>query len=198
LGEPTREIDEGVSPLIEGARAGDEAAFEDLVRRYYERIHRWALARTGDRDDADDVTQEVLVRLHRHIRRFDGRSRFSTWLYRLTLNAAADLHRKAERRRRLARRLEREPPPAPRAAEDAAAIESDEGVDLVRTFMEALSDRQRQVFDLVDLQGLSPVEVAEMLGTEPATVRSHLFRARRAIRRRILESRPDLVEGHGD
>ncbi len=196
MGEPTREIDEGASPLIEGARAGDPAAFEGLVRRCYDRIYRWAIVRTGDPDDADDVTQEVLVRLHRHIRRFDGRARFSTWLYRLTANAAADLGRSAERRRRLASRLGREPRPASREPAAAARVESDESVDLVRTFMEELSDRQREVFDLVDLQGLSPIEVAEMLGTEPVTVRSHLFRARRAIRRKILERRPELADGY--
>jgi RNA polymerase sigma-70 factor (ECF subfamily) len=83
-------------------------AFEDLVRRHYEQIFRWALARTGDRDEADDVTQETLVRLHRHIGGFDGRSAFNTWLYQVTRSAAADLHRKRTRRERLALRVKQE------------------------------------------------------------------------------------------
>jgi RNA polymerase sigma factor (sigma-70 family) len=64
--------------------------------------------------------------------------------------------------------------------------------------LEELSDRQREVFDLVDLQGIAAVEVGAMLGMEPVTVRSHLFRARRAIRKRILESHPELVEDYGN
>ncbi len=198
MSEPTR-IDDNVSALIRGARAGDEAAFERLVRRHYARIYRWALARTGDGDDADDVTQETLVRLHRHIGGFDGRSSFSTWLYQVTRSAAADLHRRRTRRDRLALRVKSESAPAthnPREVRDTA----DEGrtSDLVKTFLEKLSARQREVFDLVDLQGFSTVEVSAMLRMESVTVRSHLFRARKAIRKRILESHPELVEGYGD
>jgi len=198
LSEPTR-IDESVSALVRGAQAGDEAAFERLVRRHYGQIHRWALARTGDRDEADDVTQEVLVRLHRHLASFDGRSQFTTWLYQVTRSAAADLHRKSARRERLVVRLKREPAPAPHdpRAEHEAADER-RATSLVRTFLEELSERQREIFDLCDLQGFGPAEVSAMLGMEPVTVRSHLFRARKAIRRKILESHPELVEGYGD
>jgi RNA polymerase sigma factor (sigma-70 family) len=63
--------------------------------------------------------------------------------------------------------------------------------------MQKLSDRQREVFDLVDLQGFSTVEVSAMLKMEPVTVRSHLFRARKAIRKKILDNYPELVEGYG-
>ncbi len=192
-------IDESVSALIRGAKAGDKAAFEGLVRRHYEQIYRWALARTGDRDEADDVTQETLVRLHRHIASFEGRSALSTWLYQVTRSAAADLQRKRRRRERLALKLKQG------SAAAATDPRDDEGLtderrasDLVKAFLEELSDRQREVFDLVDLQGYSTVEAGAMLKIEPVTVRSHLFRARRAIRRRILESHPELVEGYSD
>jgi RNA polymerase sigma-70 factor (ECF subfamily) len=198
LSELTR-IGDGISALVRGAQAGDEAAFERLVRRFYEQIYRWALARTGDRDDADDVTQEVLVRLHRHLPSFDGRSAFSTWLYQVTRSAAADLFRKRARRERLTLKLVREARPEshdPRGDEEVT--DERRASDLVRVFLEELSDRQREVFDLVDLQGFGPVEVSVMLGMEPVTVRSHLFRARKAIRRRILENCPELVEGYGD
>jgi RNA polymerase sigma-70 factor (ECF subfamily) len=197
LSEPTR-IDDNVPALIRGALAGDETAFDDLVRRYYEQIYRWALARTGDRDDAEDVTQETLVRLHRHLASFDGRSRFSTWLYQVTRSAAADLHRKRTRWERLALRVKQESAAVvhdPRREEDYA--DDRRTSDLVQTFMGKLSNRQREVFDLVDLQGLSAVEVSAMLNMEPVTVRSHLFRARKAIRKKILDNYPELVEGHG-
>ena len=198
MSERTR-IDEGISALVRGAQAGDEAAFERLVRRYYEQIHRWALARTGDQDDADDVAQEVLVRLYRHLVSFDGRSVFTTWLYQVTRSAAADLHRKRARRERLTLKAVREARPQvwdPRGEESAA--DEWRASDLVRAFLGELSDRQREVFDLCDLQGFGPAEVSGMLGMEPVTVRSHLFRARKAIRRRMLENCPELVEGYGD
>jgi RNA polymerase sigma-70 factor (ECF subfamily) len=197
LSEPTR-IDDNVPALIRGALAGDETAFDDLVRRYYEQIYRWALARTGDRDDAEDVTQETLVRLHRHLPSFDGRSRFSTWLYQVTRSAAADLHRKRTRRDRLALKVEQESAAVlhdPR--QDQEDADYSRTSDLVQTFMQKLSDRQREIFDLVDLQGFSTVEVSAMLRMEPVTVRSHLFRARKAIRKKILDNYPELVEGYG-
>jgi RNA polymerase sigma-70 factor (ECF subfamily) len=198
LSEPTR-TDESLSALVRSAQAGDESAFERLVRRYYGQVHRWALARTGDRDDADDVTQEVLVRLHRNIGSYDGRSQFTTWLYQVTRRSAADLHRKRARRERLALRVRQETPAAtddPRGKEETTDEKRASG--LVKTFLKELSERQREIFALCDLQGFGPVEVGAMLGMEPVTVRSHLFRARKAIRKKILERVPELVEGYGD
>ena len=196
MSEPTR-VDDNDYALIRGARAGDGTAFEDLVRRYYGQIYRWAVARTGDRDDAEDVTQETLLRLHRHLSSFDSRSRFSTWLYQVTRSAAADLHRKRARRERLALRVKRHTPVAVDPRGDEVVTDERRASDLVKTFLEELSERQREVFDLVDLQGFSTVEVSEMLRMEPVTVRSHLFRARKAIRKKILAARPELVEGYG-
>ncbi|UCF19486.1 MAG: RNA polymerase sigma factor [Gemmatimonadota bacterium] len=189
--------DDSDQALIRGAQAGEGAAFEDLVRRYYGQIYRWAVARTGDRDEAEDVTQETLLRLHRHLPSFDGRSRFSTWLYQVTRSAAADLHRKRARRERLALRVKRHTPVAVDPRGDEVVTDERRASDLVKTFLEELSERQREVFDLVDLQGFSTVDVSEMLRMEPVTVRSHLFRARKAIRKKILAARPELVEGYG-
>lgn len=198
MSEPTHR-DESDALLVRRAQAGDQAAFEGLVRRFYERIHRWALARTGDPDDADDVTQAVLVKLHRHLGGYDRRSRFTTWLYQVTRTAAADLHRKRQRRQRLAlkARREREAVAAPDPRREGRSLDERRAAEVVMTFLGELSDRQREVFDLCDLQGYAPSEVGEMLGMEPVTVRSHLFRARKIIRRRILEDHPELVEGYG-
>ena len=116
----------------------------------------------------------------------------------MTRSASADLHRKRAHWKRLAAKVERESnrePEDPRCGE--AAADAKRISDLVKTFLERLSERQREVFDLVDLQGFSTVEVGEMLRMEPVTVRSHLFRARKAIRKRIVESFPELVDDHG-
>ncbi len=197
MSEPS-ESDESVFTLVKEAQAGDEAAFERLVRLYYERLHRWALAKTGDRDDADDVVQEALLRMHRSLAGFDGRSQFTTWMYQVTRSAAADLHRRRSRRRRLGAQLEAGTPVEPQGASQEGELDRRRVAGLVRAYLEELSERQREVFDLVDLQGFGSTEVGSMLGMEPVTVRSHLLRARRAIRAKILEHHPELVEGYDD
>lgn len=188
-----------VEELVRRAQAGDEAAFERLARRFYARIQRWALARTADPDDADEVAQQVLLRLHRGLAGFDGRARFTTWLYQVTRTAAADLHRSRRRWVRLKARFARERTPEPYGPATGRGNEGpgQEGVtELVAAFFAELSGRQREVFDLVDLQGFTPAEVGRMLGLEAVTVRSHLFRARVTIRKRILEAHPELMEGY--
>ncbi|MGH7546049.1 MAG: RNA polymerase sigma factor [Gemmatimonadota bacterium] len=182
--------------LVRRAQAGDEEAFADLVRRIHRKVYRWALARTGDPDDAEDATQRVLIRLHTHLGTYRAQAAFSTWLYRVTANAATSLL--AERRRR---RLSDEPPAAPSDHESAtgprlAAVYTGRVVGLVAAYFRELPDRQRQIFDLADLQGLTTAEIAERLRMKRVTVRGNLFKARRAIRARILERHPELEEGY--
>ena len=97
--------DEEAHALVRRAQAGDEAAFERLVRGFYDRIYRWALVRTSDPDDAEDVTQQVLVNLHRGLLTFDGRAQFSTWLYRVVTNASSGFLRGRLRWERLKERV---------------------------------------------------------------------------------------------
>ena len=82
-------------------------------------------------------------------------------------------------------------------ATPAESIDRNQLLEIVRSFFRELSDRQREVFDLVDLQGYRPTEAAEMLGIDAATARTHLLRARRTIRGRILDHYPELLEGAG-
>lgn len=157
------------------------------MRRCQRRIHRWALTLTRDEDDADDVTQDVLILLHRRIGQWSERSRFTTWLYRVTMNVAGSWRRRAVSRTRLAGRVaHQESVEGPEAVDPAAETERAMIVELVRTFFEALPGNQRRIFDLADLQGFGQAEIAEMLGMNPVTVRAHLFRARRTIRAMIL------------
>jgi len=91
--------------LVRRAQAGEREAFDRLVRVYRDRIFRWALVRTGDVDDAEDATQEALVRLHMGLRKFRGASRFETWLYAITRSAAADVVRRGKSRKRMKERF---------------------------------------------------------------------------------------------
>jgi RNA polymerase sigma-70 factor (ECF subfamily) len=182
--------------LIRQARAGDPSAFERLAGSYRDRIYRWALVRTGDEDDAEDATQEALVRLHRGLEKFDGRSRFETWLYSVVRSATADVQRRKAKSLRLRARFATWG--SPETAADPLPVV--DGLEvrrigaLVKVFLEALPARQREAMDLVDLQGVGQAEAAERLGVSPATLRTHLFRARRAIRARLLAAEPGIEE----
>jgi len=187
--------DEDLEDLVRKAQTGNEEAFRRLVERCHAQVYRWALVRTGDADDADDVAQNVLVRLSTHLDRYDSRSRFTTWLYRVTANAAGGFFRRGAAHRRMTARL------APWNSDAAAGgtdplqhLHDAKLAGVVRTFFEILPDRQREILDLADLQGFAPAEIAEMLKMNPTTVRAHLFRARRTLRARMLEEHPALVE----
>ena len=178
--------------LIRRARKGDPEAFDRLAGSCRERIYRWALVRMGEADDAEDATQEALVRLHRGLHRFDGKARFDTWLYAVTVNAVADILRRKARSLRLRERYsffaDRATAADPVAVEER--LESRRLAGLVRTFLVALPARQREALDLVDLQGVGPADAAARLGISHATLRTHLFRARRALRSRLLRDAP--------
>lgn len=183
---------------IERAARGDEDAFRELVREVYPTLRRWALARAGDPDDADELVQRTLIGMHRGLGRFSARSRLSSWLYRIMQNAAIDLERARDAR------PDTDPAPSPAELDDAPAAGSDplralhagRLAEAVRDFLEGLPTRQREVLELVDQEGRQAVDVAEMLGIAPGSVRASLFKARRAVRRAILARYPELMEGY--
>jgi RNA polymerase sigma-70 factor (ECF subfamily) len=185
--------DDGDLPsLVDGVRSGRPAAVDRLVARVQDRVRGWAGRFTDDADAADDVAQEVLIGLERRVKRFHGASRFSTWLFAVTRNVALSQRRRDQRRAMLLeRRLESRPA-------EIATAESDPDVarlaSLVLQYFEALPKRQRSIFEMVDLQGMTPAEVARQLGMEQVTVRAHLFKARRTIRGRMLEQHERLLK----
>ncbi len=180
--------------LLHRARAGEEPGLEALARWCYPRVYRWALVRTGDVDEADDVTQEVVVGLARGLSSYEGRSRFTTWLYRVTANAAAMRGRRAARRAALLAGRPPEPAGGDEESRRLAALHGADVAALVRALLTELPERQRTVFDLADLQGYDAGEIAAMLDLDAATIRGHLMRARRAMRARILGRMPTLAE----
>ncbi len=185
-----------VPDLVRRAQEGDRAAFEELVKGFYCQIYRWALGITRDPDDADDVVQDVLVRLHKQLKSYAGRSRFSTWLFQVTRNTALGRQRKRARRQKLLLGFRRADAENESSKENPLEqLENSHFVDHVRLLYERLPARQREVFDLADLQGFAPSEIGEMLGMNPVTVRANLCKARRAIRAKLLERFPDIAEG---
>lgn len=184
--------DDVLGALVGRAKQGSAAAFDELAARVQAPIRRWALRVTHDQDDADDVAQLVLLRLHVRLREFEGRSRFTTWLYRMTRNVALNRHRIDRRRAGLLRAV----PPSPASVMPDIAGQSDDDrlAVLVRSLSTELSRREREVFELADLRGVSAPDIAALLGLQPVSVRAALSRARRRIRLRMLEQHPHLLE----
>lgn len=185
--------DDELGALLVRARSGSAAAFDRLAERIQGRVRLWAGRLATDDDDAEDIAQLVLLRLHKRMREFEGRSRFTTWLYRMTRNVALSRKRVDSRRARLLRLAAQQPVDA---ADPPAVNESDTAriAYLVRFCSEALPGRQRSIFEMADLRGVSVQEIADRLGVKPVTVRVSLLRARRAIRLRMLEEHPWLLE----
>jgi RNA polymerase sigma-70 factor (ECF subfamily) len=176
--------------LIDEVREGDRGAFGRLAERIERTVHRWAESFTGDEDEADDVTQDVLILVQRRLPQFEGKSRFSTWLFRITRNVALNRRRRELRRNR---RLE-EMPPSPTSTITRDDFDDLRLARLVLRYFDDLPARQREVFELADIQGLSAPEIGVRLGMKPVTVRANLFKARRTIRQRMLAHHSKMVE----
>ena len=183
--------DDDLPSLVDGVRHGRPAALERLVARIEQRVRVWAGRYTEDDDAAEDVAQDVLIDLERRVQKFDGASRFSTWLFAVTRNVALTRRRREQRRSDLfARRMQDEIRDEQVVADpDTAAI-----AQLALTYFDALPRRQRQIFELADIRGLTPAEIARELDMEQVTVRAHLFKARRAIRAKLLENHERLMQ----
>jgi RNA polymerase sigma-70 factor (ECF subfamily) len=182
-----------IEQLLRDAKAGDQAALGTLIGDVRERVFRWALVITRDPDDAEDVTQQVSLAVHRKVRDFEERSRFTTWLYAVVRNTAIELMRKPSRRHEIPFADDETPAPVAQRVEDQLQRLTDQrAAALVRAFFAALPNRQRELIELVDVEGYSAVEAAQLIGIQADTARVHLMRARRTIRLRMLESHPEL------
>ncbi|MFO0683310.1 MAG: sigma-70 family RNA polymerase sigma factor [Sandaracinus sp.] len=170
--------------LVEAARNGDPRAFEALVKRYRHRIFALALHMTGSPSDADDITQDAFVRAFKNIHRFEGRSEFFTWLYRIALNRALNVRRDNKRRRTTD--LD-DPRVTVAIAVDSGgnpqrALELRETyTHLVRAF-DRLSPLLKTTIALTMMQGLSYPEAAVVLDTTEGTIAWRIHEARKQMR----------------
>lgn len=184
--------DDILAALVGRAKQGSVDAFSELAARLRSRIQRWALRVLRDHDDADDVAQQVLLKLHLRLREYEGRSRFTTWVYRMTVNTALNRRRVERRRSDLLRTAS--PPEAATMPDVSVTAEEQRVGALVSVYLAELSDRERQVFQMADLDGMPVNEIAAALGLQPVSVRSALSRARRRIRLKMLEQHAELLE----
>ncbi len=165
------------SLLVDAARGGDSEAFAELYRRHVGRIHALSLRLTGNVDAAETLTQDAFVRAWRKLERFEGRSRFGTWIHRLTVNLALDRRRRAA----LERSREGQGDPDDIRSVATAPVRSGSRIDLERAIA-GLPPGARTVFVLHDVEGYRHREIAQRMGTAVGTVKAQLHRARRLLR----------------
>lgn len=163
--------------LVARAVAGDRLAFSTLLERHYDFIYRTACKWLGKRQDAEDIAQDVCIKLATAIRSFDGRSAFTSWLYRVTLNAVRDSQRSNTRRGRHHDRLaEVHPENDPGEQEDATAARE------LWAAVRELPNQQRDAVLLVYAEEKSHAEAGEIMGCKEATVSWHIHEAKKALR----------------
>ena len=165
------------SALVQRARAGDSPAFDQLVRAYMRQAFQLAYRVVGHREDAEDLVQESFLAAYQYLDSFDASRPFGPWLMRIVFNRGANL-RRSQARHATEPEVDAESP-APSALEESERAEM--RIVLTRA-MAQLSDRQRLIVTLVDVDGRTSTEVGEMLELASGTVRWHLHEARRVLR----------------
>lgn len=168
------------------AAAGDRDAFDALVRRHQARTYNFVRTMVRDEAEAEDLTQDVFVRVWRSIGRFRGDSAFSTWLFRIAVNVARTHLSRRSRWRLFSRPASDASPDAPAEAEDPPSPErlEDDVVrrDAIDRALATLSPDLREAVTLRDVEGLEYREIARALDIPLGTVESRIFRARQRLR----------------
>ena len=176
------------------ASAGDDSAFTTLVTRYHPAVFRWSLIFARDPDEAEDIAQEAFVRAHRQLSQYRSDGSLEAWLYAITRRAASQLRRTHKRRMRLALSPRGQPLRDVYTTDPGGRVDRERAASVIMELFSELPHRQREIFDLVDLQGLSSAEAAARTGMKPVSVRANLFKARAAIRAKFLATHPSYGE----
>jgi len=177
--------------LVLRCQAGDPEAFRLLFREHRDDVARLVHRMLGPTADLEDVVQEVFVQVHRSLDNFRHDSRFTTWLYRVTVNVVL-MHRRAARSRPLLAELaEARVPRDPRPLPDEEVARRSRIIAFYR-LLDRLSDKKRSVYVLHDLEGVPAADIARIVGAPVLTVRTRLFYARRELAA-LLRGEPALA-----
>jgi RNA polymerase sigma-70 factor (ECF subfamily) len=169
-------MEESDDALAKRAGTGDRKAFEILLDRHYAAIHRIAWRHCGDPTEAEDIAQDVCIRMARAIGGFAARSAFRTWCHAIVLNAVRDAMRAKARRAATVKAVE------VMALADGGEEQGDTREDALWFAVRGLPERQREAVQLVHVEGFSHQEAARAIGCAEATVSWHLFAARRTLK----------------
>lgn len=169
--------------LVARCRGGDREAFAELVRKYQNRVLTLATRMLDNRSEAEDVAQDIFIKVFQSLHDFRGASRFSTWLYRVTVNHCLNYIRRRTRQQQTlvgaepAEWMQESPTSNPHKR-----LEEKERWVLVQAKLQVLSPEHRTIILLRDFEGLSYEEIADVLQLETGTVKSRLHRARMELK----------------
>ncbi|AUS98714.1 RNA polymerase subunit sigma-24 [Clostridium thermosuccinogenes] len=187
--------------LLKKARNGDIEAFEQLIEDYQKRVFNIALRMIGNYDDANELAQEVFIRIFKSIKDFKEESSLSTWIYRITTNVCLDEIRKRKNKNvvSLDEEVKLEEGDLQRQVEDTrptpdVIAEKNEVRKLVKDAIMSLPEEQRTVIILRDIQGFSYEEIAKIMKCPEGTVKSRINRSRQILRDR-LKPKMELLKG---
>jgi RNA polymerase sigma-70 factor, ECF subfamily len=175
-------VPESAELLIQRCRNGDQQAFQQLLNDHQSYIFSLACRLLHDHDDARDVVQESFIRVWKHLPRFDGRVRFTTWLYQIVTRLCLDRLKARRRRLHIFDRNGKEPGHSPEQEYDQKDIQGH-----ILAAARTLPVKQQLVFTLRDLQDLPITEVQSITGMSSGAVKTNLYLARRAIRVKMFE-----------
>jgi len=182
--------------IIRKIKGGNEKAFSQLVKLYYNQVAALAYKMVGDYDEAADIAQNVFVKTSRNIWRYDENKKFYTWLYRITVNASIDYMRKHNRHHHESIDNVRE-----KADEKFDTPEVTYQRGQLRQYIDeaasSLNDKQRSAFMLRDVDGCHINDVANIMNMPEATVRWYLHRARAKIKKELVKKCPQLLLAMG-
>lgn len=187
--------------LLEKAKNGDVEAFEQLIEGCQKKVFNIALRMIGNYDDANELAQEVFIRIYKSIKTFKEESLFSTWVYKVTTNICLDELRKRKKMKvtYLDEEIKTEDSEIKRQVEDErptpdVQVEKNEVRKVVHNAIKGLSEEQRVMIVLRDIQGFSYEEIAKFLKCPEGTVKSRINRARSSLRE-ILKTEMELFDG---
>jgi RNA polymerase sigma factor, sigma-70 family len=169
--------------IIRRAQHGDERAFALIVQAYEAPIFNYVLRMVGDRTLAEDLTQDVFLRVFRGLRGYSRRARFTTWLFQVAKNRVIDEIRAVERRPRTLMAIE----DAPQLEVVDAPIEQNEAIEILLDEVEKLSPDLKEALLLRDIAGLSYNEISDTLDVTLATVKWRIFKAREEVQQALEE-----------
>lgn len=166
--------------LVQRCQAGDTEAFRELFRVHRADVSRLVHRLLGGSADVEDVVQEVFLQVHKSLKDFRFGARFSTWLYRVTVNVVL-MQRRSARSRPVFVEVADTPVPQDQALLPDEQASRHRRVEALFRLLDRLSDKKRVVFVLHELEGFSPTEIATIVGAPVLTVRTRLFYARREL-----------------
>lgn len=192
-GSPSDSID----ALIQRCLAGEQSAWEQIVRQHWRKVFNIAYKFTGKHDEAEDLTQDVFLKIFKSLNTFDRRANFQTWLVSVSRNLCIDHYRSVRKERET---IDRDVDagnlsPVAQTTSPVAALEHRDRVELLKTALAKLPPALRQAVLLRDIQELSYQEIAERQHLPEGTVKSRINRGRTELARQIRRLRDELKTG---